>query len=199
MPKVYGIDNLTDGQIRAHIAGVIAQATDAEVEDGKAWYSTAATFARGLSERYGIRYVQACGIVAALSPGTSWDRNLVLAETMVSTGDCKHAYGDAIRKARRILEGESCYSVLGGQKVLSFFDNIAMAEHSQSVTVDRHAYAIAMGVLHADDAETKGLQRKGVYTRVADAYRAVADELGLQPHQCQAIAWVVHRRLKGLV
>lgn len=178
----------------ANILACFATATPEEVADGKAWYSTAHTFAVGLSERYGISVTQAAGIIAALSPRLSWDLNLRNADTLVRTGDVGGLRGNVV-KAQRILAGEHPDVVLGGNKVRSFFDNILRPEESTAVTIDRHAWDIADGDV-GDDKSRKALERKGVYQALCDAYIDAAAEVGLAPHVVQAVTWVAWRRRK---
>ncbi len=162
--------------------------TLAEKQDQRDWYVIYSHLLKVRAAKHGISHAQAVGIFAALSPSTDIDRNLRLADTMMATGDCAHAYGEAITKARRILNGEAPYKVLGGRKVRSFYRNL-MYPHTQGhVTVDRHAIAIAYGKT-LTDAEAKILQRPGAYAIIAGCYRTIARDYDLLPHQVQSITW----------
>lgn len=140
---------------------------------------------------------QCSGILAALSPSTRWGRNVDLAVEFAEEGDCPHAYGLCIERARLIREGSTADSVLGGRKVRSFFANILRPNSPGPVTVDRHALAIVYG-RRLSDRETKILERKGTYHVVAGAYRSAARRLGLHPHVVQAVTWVAWRRRQGI-
>lgn len=181
------------------IRAVYGQATDQEVRAGLLWYECARMEAETLAQAHGVTVRTAVGIVAALSPGCPWDRNIPLAATMLATGDCAHPYGDAIRKARRILNGEDPTHVLKGRKVRSFYHNILYPATSQAVTIDRHALAIVtateQGKRGASVIDYKWLKRPGAYQMVAACYRTVARELDMLPSELQAITWLVWRRL----
>lgn len=55
-------------------------ATPEERDKWRMWYDGAHTYARDLSERYGISHESAVAVLAALSPTTDWDANMALAE-----------------------------------------------------------------------------------------------------------------------
>ena len=158
------------------------------VPQGVHWYSTAHAIGRDIATTYGLSIEQGCGILAALSPSTDWDRNIDLAYTMAETGDCFHAYGDAVEKARAIRGGADPDVVLGGRKVRSFYRNILRPDRPGPVTVDRHAISIAMG-RKVSDREAKMLERVGTYQLVAAAYRSAARRVGLAPHRMQSVTW----------
>lgn len=189
----------------SNILAVIAEATPEEYEEGFGWYEAAHTFAQGLSDRYHLPARQAAAIIAALSPQVSWERNLVLADTFCRTAECTGQTGANKDKARRLYEGEAPETVLrtptsphSGQKVRAFFDNIADPRHSEAVTIDRHAVAIALGRTMQDSERGRVLSRRGVYENVAQEYREAAALLNLRPLQAQAIAWIVWRNTEGL-
>lgn len=173
----------------ANLAATLADATRAEQDTGLAWYDTAHTFTIGLADRYDLPLEHAAGIIAALSPGCDWERNLTLADTMAATGDCRHPFGNAIRKARAIWTGALPSETLGGDKVRNFFCNILAPGCIGPVTIDRHAVSVLVG------HKVEGLpSRKGYYERCAKVYREAAAQAGLAPHQVQAISWLAWRR-----
>ncbi len=187
--RVRLVDTLSDEDLVLNILAVF-EASDLADAD---WYRAARTFAEGLASVHGLSLEAAAGIVAALSPTCPWDRNMVLAETMSATGDCRHRSGDAIRKARRIRAGEAPLDVLGGRKVRSFYGCILDPENAGLVCVDRHAYDVAVGDV-TSDAERKSLESDAGYARIADAYRRAAAKVGLLPQELQAITWCQWRR-----
>lgn len=183
--------DLPDHETMANnLRAVLADATQAEQDTGEAWYDVAHSFCVGLGERYALGTVSAAGILAALSPGCEWERNLALAERMASAGDCKHPFGNAIHKARAIWTGNLPSRVLGGPKVRSFFCNILRPDLAGPVTIDRHAVSALVG------HKVEGIpERKGYYERCAEVFRTVAAERGELPHVTQAVAWLAWRRL----
>lgn len=172
-------------------------ATHEQVDDGMMWYQDTHNELRTIAHIMGYPARDVFGIMAALSPGIPYSRNVALTKDMLKTGDCAHPYGDAIRKARAIREYGAPLDILGGAKVLSFFDNINDPDRSQAVTVDRHAYAITVaetfGPRGGADIRYQDLSRKGAYEAVAQAYRAAAEYVGIMPHQMQAITWTTWR------
>lgn len=174
-------------------------ADEAHHNEGASWYWDMRDFLLDMADHYNTTLRVAAGVTAALSPGIPYERNVLLAQDMLHKGDCRHPYGDPIRKARRIKDGEPPLDVLRGDKVRSFYDNIIDPIGSPSVTIDRHAYAIT--VAEADDIGPRGgarvryqdLARKGMYERVAQAYRDAAEAAWIRPSQMQAITWCAWR------
>lgn len=188
-----------------NILAIYEEATGAEINQGTTWYADAHTIAATLSA--GTRpakggaptlsTTQVIGILAALSPSTDWDRNVQLARDMIATGDCSHAYGECIVKARRIRDGEDPTTVLGGRKVRSFYAAI-LKPNGGHVVVDRHAHATALGVrAPLGDWAAKALDAPGRYAIVSAAYRAAGRQLGIPPCEVQATTWLAFRRQYG--
>lgn len=179
------------------ILSVIARADGRTVSQGIGWYREAHERAREFADHYGVTTRQAAGVIAALSPQSSWSLNLQL------TGDFLDAHQrrrtdqftghtqDAIVKAQRIVNGHCPFTVLGGRKVRSFFANISDPDRPGPVTCDRHALAIVLG--RPTTARDRQLERPGVYQHVAASYRSTARILSLHPHEVQAIAWTQWR------
>jgi hypothetical protein len=146
---------------------------------------------------------KAAGIIASLSPQTSWDQNKRIAAKAILTGGRITGHtGANVEKASECKRGIDPEDVLTsrcrpwyGLKVLSFFRLIANPTDSHSVVIDRHAVDIALGYI-GDKITRKILERKDVYDYVADAYRKAADDLGILPWQVQAVTWLHWRRCK---
>lgn len=188
---------VTPSEATANIETVLATATDDEWADGLAWYSSAHDIAETVgrllwprARNRSVATVKGAAIVAALSPQTSWDENVVRALAF-ARGEEVGGLQDGLTKASRIVDGESPNLVLGGRKVRSFWHNIVGNGHA--VTVDRHAAAIVVG-RPLTDASVKCLERIGCYAQIAAAYRSVARKHGIQPCQLQAITWLAWRR-----
>lgn len=185
-----------------NLVGAFDDATDSEVASGTVWYSdrarqvcddirtAAATTGRTVTHR------QAAGILAALSPSTSWGNNCAGAVEFVLTGHCTVRDARNNAKAARILAGEAPESVLGGRKVRSFYRNIAEPTFVGPVTIDRHALSILFGQ-PLSERQTKVLEKLGAYTFAAGIYRTLARRLGIAPHELQAITWQAWRRQHG--
>src|SRR6266542_4430855 len=88
---------------------------------GFSWYSDARQFALGLDSADVSR---AAGVIAALSPQTSWSHNMTLANRAFIEGFASGHTTDFVTKANAILDGETPLDVLGGDKVRNFYANI---------------------------------------------------------------------------
>lgn len=170
-------------------------ASDDDRKAGMEWYDSAREFAQSLT---GDLHVGA-GIVAALSPMTSWPENVKKARLLVETG---HTYGLTANtvKAQRILAGEDSEAVLSGPKVRAFFYNIAGIDTVESVTVDRHAADIACGRTMSDSERSAVIGTPKRYKAVAEMYmraaRILSREYGMHitASQVQAVTWTTWRR-----
>jgi hypothetical protein len=172
-----------------------------QIAAGLAWYADAHTFALAISNG---DLVKGAGVIAALSPQTSWAQNMTLASRAFVEGFASGQTGDNKAKADRILNGEHPDDVLGwnnpkaksGHKVRNFYRNI-VDPTGPEVTIDRHAFDIAVG--YETDSATRGqLGRVGQYDLFADTYCEAARVLGVPPAVAQSITWLVWREAKGL-
>jgi len=179
--------NLTE-----NILTTMGRASRDDIVAGASWYTDAHALAGSLSADITV----GAGVIAALSPQLSWVVNQRQAIAAFRTGAASGCLGSSCRKADRIMAGEPALSVLGGDKVRNFYDNI-VNPHGSSVAIDRHAWSIAMG-FRSSNKDRSSLGRKGEYDRFADAYRAAAGRLGISPPTLQAITWVTWRREAGL-
>lgn len=188
--------------IVSNLFKVYYQANANDLENGLTWYSSAHNVVTRLSSRYNVTLEQACGVIAALSPGAQWERNIEDAELFISYWSAGNrgkrlpsvgVYGrNNRRKAERILGGEKPLTVLGGPKVTAFYTNILDPSNNRVVTIDRHAKSAAYGV--AD--ENTSLVRPSEYEYLTRHFRYCAAKLNLRPCDFQAICWVTWRRLK---
>lgn len=177
-----------------NIVSTARRARAAEIDAGINWYPFAQRSALAMSGR---KLHIGAGVIAALSPLTPWDRNVMLANRAFEQGAASGTLFVNVAKANAILAGTDPLEVLGGDKVRSFYSNI-VNPMGDDVTIDRHAFDIAMGQF-TSDKERKPLKNKGVYETFAQAYRDAGTVLGdLTGAQVQAITWVAWRRMKGL-
>lgn len=200
--------NLAKAQLGVHIQNILdkhEQATPELRKGGAEWYEKANEEAKKVGSG-NVR--KGAGIIAALSPLSGWDRNVVEAHEMSKTGSVKGALIPAnVEKARRIMGGEDPHDVLGGHKVRSFFENIHDPSNPEHVTIDRHAYDIAMGHPFVGTGRKStprggggkmspdiGLSSLNRYHHFVHAYKE-ADRMlgGTVPNKTQAISWVAHR------
>jgi hypothetical protein len=183
---------MTDNILRAYVL-----ADDADINDGIDWYGRALELAIELDPTNPRRAV---GIIAVLSPMTSWPMNVRRAREVYATGTTSGLTNN-VRKAERIFNGENPDDVVSGEKVTSFFHNI-LGDDAR-VTVDRHAIDCAYGKVQTNEERSKAIKstkaRDG-YGIIRDAYKHVAqiisNETGkvITGAQLQAIVWVYWRR-----
>lgn len=178
-----------------NILAVLDRATEGEVQAGRDWYREANDLARALDGADGR---VGAGVIAALSPITPWDRNVVLAKRAFDEGRLTGGtLGNSVKAVNRILDGEEVLDVLKGLKVRNFFGSIFDPTCPVSVCIDRHAFDIAVGRV-TDDRSRGTLKRVAVYESFARAYSRAAVASGLSAATVQAVTWVTWRREKGL-
>jgi hypothetical protein len=183
---------MTDNILRAYVL-----ADDSDINDGIDWYGRALELAIELDPTNPRRAV---GIIAVLSPMTSWPMNVRRAREVYATGTTSGLTNN-VRKAERIFNGENPDDVVSGEKVTSFFHNI-LGDDAR-VTVDRHAIDCAYGKVQTNEERSKAIKstkaRDG-YGIIRDAYKHVAqiisNETGkvITGAQLQALVWVYWRR-----
>lgn len=180
------LTGITDETMVANIIAIYEQATAEEYHAGLGWYAVAHEIALDL----GIGAEAGAGVIAALSPQLSWTSNIAAARNLVTNDDPNPAgIGNFVGRAREIRDGADPFDALGGRKVRSFYRNILMPSRPGAVTVDRHAVNIATNV------DGRILEKPGCYQMVAGAYRTAARLADILPHECQAVCWVVWRRM----
>src|SRR5690242_14788521 len=142
--------------IERRLLAAYYRANASDLIEGTEWYSKAHAICERISETHGITLKQACGVIAALSPGRAWEFNVSDAETFISAYQSGArgrqlpivgTYGRKnVRKSIDILRGVEPLDVLGGSKVRSFYSNILNPENESPVTIDRHAKCAAYGI-----------------------------------------------------
>lgn len=172
-----------------NILSVWFTASAQEVREGRNWYPSAHRTASMLADgdaRMGA------GLLAALSPQTSWWLNVELACEAYETGIARRHTGDSCSKANRILAGADPESVLPmRRKTGHFYRCIVDPSDPSAVCVDRHAHDVAIGVAYGD--WPRGLSAYGRYELVANCYRKAAEIVGEIPSTVQATTWVTWR------
>ena len=196
-------------RIERNILSVYIRANAEDREEGLPWYANARESARVMADKHGVRVDQAIGVIAALSPGSNWGRNLLDANELIQEWQRGRREKDLpqlgtygrrnVIKAARILAGENPLDVLGGNKVRAFYGNILDPKGSLKVTIDRHAKGLAIrsNSARGATAEMDAMVTNAEYPYYAKHYVRLAERLGLIPNQLQAICWVTWRRLRG--
>lgn len=172
------------------------QATADELRDGNLWYQEANEEADRLADENGLEMEQTAAMIAAVSPGMRWERNVECAERII-LGEPLDGLGvrwyDGVKKAKRILRNHNPMDVLKGNKVRAFFACILNPDNRVSCCIDGHAYGIWCGKRIPLD-EIPPINDR-LYFRIASDYCVVARDLAISPCQLQAITWVTWRRL----
>lgn len=188
-PYTYRLGHMTTPSIE-NILKAYLSAAPADIQDGMSWYDSANTLACSLSPESPAR---GAGVIAALSPLTSWPLNVRRAHEVFNTGTTTGLKRN-VDKAVRIFNGEPALDVLSGPKVRSFYLNIMGVNSLESVTVDRHAIDVACGMVMDDKQRAMAIRGKHGYSTVAGMYLDAAKGLGITGAQLQAITWVYWRR-----
>ncbi len=184
--------------LRANVIAQFIRTSPADVLHGVEWYARAHRLAVELDPGNVSR---AAGIIAALSPVTSWPQNVAKARAMYA-GEPVRGLGKNVAKAYAIYNGANPLDVLGGDKVRAFYMTILDPSISDAVVVDRHAIDIAAGKVQSDadrSAMVKVTKASNGYNIIAQAYREAARiisaefDLSISPAQLQAIVWVSWR------
>ena len=169
------------------------QADEVALIDGRGWYHAAHAECVDLAERVGLSLETVVAVVASLSPGLRWQRNVSAAERCIARyfGDVSAAdafrlrmvgthYGRPIRAAYQCLRDGSEPT---GPKVLRFYRNILGDENE--ITLDRWALRAAIG----REVPSGPVERRAVWA----AYENAARIAGETPRGFQAVVWCVAR------
>jgi hypothetical protein len=195
-----------------NILAVYNASTIEERDAGRRWYSEANLYCSQLATAYALPLKVVVHVLAALSPGNEWNRNKrdasALIDKVVTGSRRKFAsatYPANVAKATAILrsylkgktyKGKQWFEILSGPKVRAFELNIEYPSIARfnTITVDLHAYSIANGKRYT--ASTCPHFKN--HADISDAYRRVAYQVGLEPHQLQAITWLTWKRLHAI-
>lgn len=181
------VDDNTRKAMVSRIIDTYNSATADQRSRGLAWYRTAHQLADMMSEG---NVVAGAGVIAALSANKGWEENARLAAQAFLTGEPSGHFGDAIRKAVRIMAGEDPSTVLPmSSKTGQFFRCILDPDDPDAVVIDRHAHDIAVGERYGN--RDRGLSSKGRYALFAHVCREAAMQLNMLPQEVQAVTWVV--------
>lgn len=185
--------SMTDINVDRYVFNILrtyAAASDADIDNGVAWYPYAKTLA---TEMCPDNPLQAAGVIAILSARTPWDRNVWLARVSFATGIVPgHMFTE---HAQRMVNGEPALSVLKGDKTRAFAQTVAYGGLHDTTTIDGHAYDIADGKVWGKSRPGIG---KRVYRAMDEAYKIAAQVTLFHHTQIQAITWVSHRRVIGM-
>lgn len=195
--------DIPSSTLESNILTAYQAAGEVDSQEGLYWYFKAHDIAGTLGAQYGVGAECAAYVIAALSPNNPWETNVANADMLLARiirGKIEsHGYttfNGNVEKAKNIvrafLEGDSRWREnLRGPKVTAFARLIADPELADVVVIDTHAAHIAIGKTFPW-GELRMTPKQ--LARIADAYRAVADEVGLRACELQAITWVWKRK-----
>lgn len=185
------------------LRSIIELATADEWAAGVQWYREARSWAQELAAEYSLDLAQVLGVTALFSNGSWWARNKESTRTFIDAWSRAEpvgvgqlslwATGWQRDKALRVLDDRDL-GCITGPKVRPFYDNLTGAP--DDVTIDRHAYNAWLGerrIVGNDGPTVPG----GAFEPAQEDYRALAEELSLEPREAQAVVWVVWKRLIG--
>jgi hypothetical protein len=182
-----------------NVTAVFRSATTEQIVGALDWYKDARAVAATLAATNNVSVETAAGVLAALSPLNSWGHNINLAARFLATpGGLTSGYlGAGLSKARAILAGADPADLLTSPKVSAFYAGIISAGATNIVTVDRHAYDIAVNRRLTDDTRPKlsAARYRTVATTYQRAAKILSTEIGekISAAQVQAVCWVVWR------
>jgi len=183
--NVFGVTHET---IVSRILRTFDRATAADVESGARWYDEAGTLAENMGAvHFDGDTLKAAAVLSALSPRTTWSRNVAGAAALLVGGpDAARRVGCIGANVDRAVEciARGLDGIGNGPKTRAFALNIA--GDREAVTVDVWAARVA-------DLDETLLSRKGAYDAVAHAYRLAARRRGVDPATMQATTWIVAR------
>jgi len=181
-----------------NITRVFRTADAYQIATAGQWYSDAYAIADALAVKHGLRVDTVVAVIAVLSPMNAWGNNINLSARVIEGKGTLTTGGlpANIAKANRLILGESPDAVIGGQKVKNFYLSI-LTRGEFGLTVDRHAYDIAVNTRHTD-ATRPGIS-KGLYATITAMYERAATILSKEygqtftAGQTQAVTWTTWR------
>ena len=185
---------MNKSKIKANLRWWYNKATPEDICSGLYWYNTANQWCKSTGDWFGVSYKEVASVLSALSPANKWERNKEDAWNMLHaeyvSGNPQHVkvctYNKNKDKAIKVMRGD-VYIKESSPKTHAFVENISSLD-DRFVTVDRW---------HMRACNTRSIKPKGVkttltrkqYIIVQEATIEVAEKLGLQGYELQAIVW----------
>ena len=183
--------------------------TETDESEGLLWYARANRRGQELSLRHDVTLSQAVGVIAVLSPGCEWGKNLQYSDELLAAWNSGRrgselpmvgVYGNRnLDKAKLILAGHSPVEVIpdSSKKVKAFYSCLLQPSDSLAVVIDRHAKCAALNLRSTKSgaASQDVTVRSGEYDYLSRHYVKLADRFGLLPSQFQAALWLIWKKL----
>lgn len=180
----------------ARILRVYRSADAQQIAAGMEWYAAARRIAEEISHDARIPVETAAGILAALSPQTSWGQNVDWARELAAGSPISRGLPMSQARGMAILaQDREPLDILGGRKVRAFYACIVTAGATDAVCVDRHAYDIATGERgsHVSLSDKRSAHCASAYQSAAARLRSTGEAPGITAAQLQAVTWVTWR------
>jgi len=189
---------------RTRVKNNIKRVYDLSDIKDKEWYLKAHKFAIKISTNIDKQRLNkeqrlniAIGLIASLSPLKRWNCNKTLA-LQASKGNIKGHAKQFLNKATLIYNSNGSEnqikSILNGNKITAFYENIKYYKNNNTITIDRHALSIAVGCW-INESEYNCITDKQ-YSFFKDCYLYTSKELAITGLELQAITWVTFRKIK---
>lgn len=178
------MDTLTE---RAHDA--YADSTPIDKRQGADWYPAA----RRAALRFHSDIDVSAGVIAALSPQSSWETNMLNAEQFLRDGTLYQNVPQVFHhKAARIVEAyQPTRTILRGPKERAFYYSIKYPDHTMHpACIDRHMICLLEGRQVTDD-ELRITPKQ--YERYSQAVCRTAQTYGTSIPEMQATLWIYQR------
>ncbi len=184
-------------QIEKELTNIFNSATNNEISRGLNWYSDANIICNDLATKYNVDVYKVASVISALSPRNKWERNIKDAETVIKA----HNIGlpaEAVRvstfhsnkfKAFNILKGNTTITD-SSLKTFNFVNNIAYLD-ANSLTIDIWHLRGCFNKKIKIDSATIG---RIAYGQIKKLTLDLANKLGIEGYQLQAIIWVTIQR-----
>ena len=174
-----------------------------ELTNGSNWYQEANNLAKEYSLKTGYSVLNIAGVIAALSPQTSWEQNKAFLARFIDKGmnSVTNTYANKLKaeKCLKASNSEEIQRILNGNKTKAFFLNIAYPNVDNIATIDRHAMAICIQFPDKVKAIEHPVQLTlSQYKFFESCYIEASNRLNILTSELQAVTWVTYRRLRNL-
>jgi hypothetical protein len=176
-------------EINSNLDKYFALATDADIDNGIAWYEQAHYICKDLSKQYNVPISVVASIVSALSPRNRWDQNIKDTITVLnaihnnlSPDDIKVCTFHKNKRKAFLLAQRKVQITEKSLKTFNFVRNIADLDDN-SVTIDVWHLRACFG------RTIKTVPTRLAYQQIKELTINKAKEKGLKGFEYQAIIW----------
>ena len=171
---------LNTAKVSNLIVKAFNQSSPDHISAGKEWFTKGQNHCSIISDIAGISNEHSAAVISALSPRTTWKRNVMGAYHLVVTGNAPHCMSANVKRAKIALNSPDPISTLKGNKTNRFAKNLAG---------DYNWATIDVWMLRALGMDDKMLDRAGVYEAIEYCFKLASKRLGVEPAIIQATIW----------